>query len=69
MIKLFYLEIEAHFTKSNPPCMPPRLWEKGVSAEADAVACIRLAVRRISVVLSHFALSYHSIHVFSYVRR
>ena len=35
-----YYEIEAHLTKIIPPRMPPRLWKKGVGAEADAVACI-----------------------------
>ena len=33
-------EIEAHCTISIAQTKPPRLCEKGVGAEADAVACI-----------------------------
>ena len=51
-VKILYHKIEAHLTKIIAPRKPPRLCEKGVGAEADAVAGIRLARRRISVLLS-----------------
>jgi len=39
-VKISCNKIEAHLTKSIPPREPPRLWKKGVGAEADAVAGI-----------------------------
>jgi hypothetical protein len=64
MIKYRYYEIEAHLTKSNPPWMPPRLWEKGVSAEADAVACIFAgSTDKIRPAVAYNAKGYHSINV------
>ena len=40
MLKYYINKIEAHLTKSIAPRWPPRPCEKGVGAEADAVAGI-----------------------------
>ena len=40
MLKYYIIKIEAHLTKSIARKKPPRLWEKGVGAEAGAVAGI-----------------------------
>ena len=60
--KLLY-EIEAHFTKSIAHEKAAEAVRKGVSAEADAVAGILLAVRRISALLSCNAECYRKQNV------